>query len=400
MVPVSYPDALRLLLATVSPVGVETVAINKALHRISAAPVTAPQALPNSRRSAVDGFALGDLRHRQWRLVGSRAAGELATEPLAGDEALAVMTGGGVPENAAAVVRVEDSRQQGTSLEVVGTVSSGENINESASELAAGAPLLGTGSRVDAVRHSALCYAGVASIEVYRPLRVGVMLSGPELLPPGAASRPGASYECHRALLQPVLEQLGCQCTFIGPVADQPLIIRDSVEQLAADHDLIVTSGGVSMGKYDFVRPLLHQQEFDTVLNRTRIKPGSPLLAAKRGEQLFVAMPGYPAAFLVNLLVYLVPVVKRMSGWRETGPLWQETVVSAPLRGRAGRSDMVRVKLREGRAEPLGDQLTSHYAGFLQADGLAWLDETRTEVAAGESVAVCWFNAFLNEGGA
>jgi molybdopterin molybdotransferase len=400
MVPVSYPDALRLLFATVSPVGVETVAINKALHRISAAPVTAPQALPNSRRSAVDGFALGDLRHRQWRLVGSRAAGELATEPLAGDEALAVMTGGGVPENAAAVVRVEDSRQQGTSLEVVGTVSSGENINESASELAAGAPLLGTGSRVDAVRHSALCYAGVASIEVYRPLRVGVMLSGPELLPPGAAPRPGASYECHRALLQPVLEQLGCQCTFIGPVADQPLIIRDSVEQLAADHDLIVTSGGVSMGKYDFVRPLLHQQEFDTVLNRTRIKPGSPLLAAKRGEQLFVAMPGYPAAFLVNLLVYLVPVVKRMSGWRETGPLWQETVVSAPLRGRAGRSDMVRVKLREGRAEPLGDQLTSHYAGFLQVDGLAWLDETRTEVAAGESVAVCWFNAFLNEGGA
>ena len=397
MSPVSFPDALRLLLDSVAPVGLEKVVVTAALNRVVAEPVVSPQALPNSRRSAVDGFALGSLDRRQWRIIGQRAAGELALEPLQDEEALAVMTGGGVPENAKAVVRVEETRQFADSLWLSSEIVACDNINEIGSELFCGQDLLSRGLRLDPVRYSALCYAGIREVAVYQPLRVGIMLSGPELLAPGEAPRPGASYECHRALLQPILEQLGCRCTFVGPVCDEPKIVRDTVEHLAADHDLVITSGGVSMGKYDYVRPLLHQQDFELVLDRTKIKPGSPLLAARRGNKLFLGMPGYPAAFLVNLFLYLVPVVKRMSGWSRYAPTWREVVLSQPLKGRAGRSDMIRVRRCAERAEPLADQLTSHYAGFLAADGLAWLDETRSHAVAGESVAVCWFDGILEE---
>nr|WP_320114017.1 molybdopterin molybdotransferase MoeA [uncultured Desulfuromonas sp.] len=399
MSPASYPDALRALLAAVSPLPTETICVGDALYRITAETVLTPQPLPNSRRSAVDGFALADVNRRQWRIVGSRAAGDLATEPLADDDALAVMTGGGVPDNAQAVVRVEDTHQFGETLSLSDDVVARGNINEIGNEVSVGQELLADGCRIDAIRHSTLCYAGVRELSVYRPLRVGVMLSGPELLAPGDPPRPGAGYECHRALLQPILEQLGCRCTFVGPVADQPQLIRDTVEELAQQHDLIVTSGGVSMGKYDFVRPLLHQQEFELVIDRTKIKPGSPLLAARRGEQLFVAMPGYPAAFLVNLFMYLVPVIKRLAGWRRHATLWREEVLAAPLSGRAGRSDMIRIQRQAQTVVPLADQLTSHYCGFAQAEGLAWLDETRSQAATGETVAVCWFHALLNDGG-
>lgn len=399
MSPVSYPDALRSLLAAVSPVGTETVCIGDALHRIAAETVLAPQPLPNSRRSAVDGFALADVTRRQWRVTGSRAAGDLATEPLADEDALAVMTGGGVPDNATAVVRVEECHHFGDSMWLADGVVADGNINEHGHELMPGHTLLDAGCRMDAIRHSTLCYAGVSELSVYRPLRVGVMLSGGELLTPGAPPRLGGSYECHRALLQPILEQLGCQCTFVGPVTDDPQQIEDTVEHLAQHHDLIVTSGGVSMGKYDFVRPLLKQQEFELVVDRTKIKPGSPLLAAKRGEQLFVAMPGYPAAFLVNLFLYLVPVIKRLAGWQRYASRWQHEVLNAPLRGRAGRSDLIRIQRRAEKIAPLADQLTSHYSGFAQADGLAWLDETRSQAATGETVAVCWFDSLVNDGG-
>ncbi|WP_321532951.1 molybdopterin molybdotransferase MoeA [uncultured Desulfuromonas sp.] len=399
MSPVSYPDALRSLLAAVSPVGKETVCIGDALHRITAETVLAPQPLPNSRRSAVDGYALVDVTRRQWRVTGSRAAGDLATEPLAEEDALAVMTGGGVPDNATAVVRVEESHQFGETLRLADGVVANGNINECGHELMPGSTLLDAGCRMDAIRHSTLCYAGVSDLCVYRPLRVGVMLSGGELLTPGAPPRLGSSYECHRALLQPILEQLGCQCTFVGPVADQPQQIHNTVEQLAQHHDLIVTSGGVSMGKYDFVRPLLQQQEFELVVDRTKIKPGSPLLAAKRGEQLFVAMPGYPAAFLVNLFLYLVPVIKRLAGWQHYATVWRDEVLDAPLRGRIGRSDLIRIEKRAEKVAPLADQLTSHYCGFARAEGLAWLDETRSHATAGETVAVCWFHSLVNDGG-
>ncbi|WP_321365301.1 molybdopterin molybdotransferase MoeA [uncultured Desulfuromusa sp.] len=391
------PDAQAVLIGTAQSVGIETIATADALGRVLAEDIVAPHAFPDTRRSAVDGFALNQPGLQEYQIVETLGAGELPKHHLKDGQAAAVMTGATVPEGSVAVIRVEDTTVVDGILVLKAEASVGENINRIGEELSSGEPVLNSGDRLTPVNHSVLCCTGIAQVKVRRLPTIGILITGDEVLQLGQEHRPGSVYDSNRHFLVGCLAQLGIKCKVLGPVNDDETTISSSIDQLAQECDLVISSGGVSMGKYDFIRPLLHSSGFEVLVNRTGIKPGRPLIVARRGETLFFGMPGYPAACLVNFFYYLLPTVKKLMGINAVLPHVRSVQLATDLKGRKGRWDVIRMKLvteaGEERAHKLSSQLTSHFLNFGICDGLALLGGDVDQISAGEQVEILEFIA-------
>ncbi|PLY00421.1 MAG: molybdopterin molybdenumtransferase MoeA [Desulfuromonas sp.] len=389
------PSAQQKLITAATAGGCETIASAAALGRVLAEDIHTPRAFPDTRRSAVDGYALDQTGRELYRVGETLGAGELPQQQLGGAQAAAVMTGATVPEGGIAVVRVEDTERDGDDLIVKAGVSAGENINNIGEEMAAGTIILRAGTRLTPVAHSVLCATGIAEVSVYRLPRIGILITGNEVLQLGAPHRPGSVYDSNRHFLVGCLTQLGLDCTVLGPVNDEEVAIRNGLEELAESCDLVISSGGVSMGKYDFIRPLLHSSGFELLVNGTGIKPGRPLIVARRDGTLFFGMPGYPAACLVNFYYYLLPTLKALMGLTEVMPVTRPVVLAETLKGRKGRWDILRLHLdsRDGqtRAWRLSSQLTSHFLNFGNCTGLTMLDAESDSAAAGDCIELLDF---------
>jgi molybdopterin molybdotransferase len=392
--------ALERVLETVEPMPVEVIPVTEVKGRVVAEDLHVTRPFPDSARSAVDGYALGSCEARTYTIIRHIAAGAEVRDILQPHEAAAVMTGACVPQGSVGVVRVEDTRTHGEHVEVHTFVERGSNVNLMGEEAYPGDLIIQRGERVSEIGSSVLCYAGLSRIKVYRSPQVGILSTGPELLEPGEAYQRGKTYNSNCQLLGNILTRLGMQCHMLGPVDDDPDVIEDALDELMSTCDVVVSSGGVSMGKYDYVRPLLLRNSEKVVLNRTRIKPGRPLVVARMGKTLCFGMPGYPSAFLTNMFVYLLPVLKKMAGRSMYRPAWCPVYLSAPARGRQGRSDLLRARLcyAKGRiyAAPLDDQMTSHYLNMGGCDALLHLDTDRASLPEGELVPALIFTHELD----
>ncbi|SEA64686.1 molybdopterin molybdotransferase [Desulfuromusa kysingii] len=395
--PLPLPDAQQVLIDAVIPVGTEMINSVAALGRVLAEDIFTPHPFPDTRRSAVDGFAVNQPGLSHYQIVETLGAGELPQLDLTAGQAAAVMTGATVPEGGVAVIRVEDTGVTDNLLELKADVAVGENINRIGEEMAAETRILSAGTRLTPVQHSVLCCSGIAQVKVYRLPVVGILITGDEVLQVGQPHRVGSVYDSNRHFLSGCLAQLGVPYKVLGPVNDDADTIRQSLEQLAKECDLVISSGGVSMGKYDFIRPLLHSNGFEVLVNRTGIKPGRPLIVAQRDATLFFGMPGYPAAFLVNFFYYLLPTVKRLMGVDDVMPKVRPAVLATPLKGRKGRWDVIRVQLDNysgpETVHKLASQMTSHYLNFGSCDGLVLLGDEIDQRQAGESVELLEFSA-------
>ncbi len=390
------PDAQRVLLDAVNPADTEIISSKSALGRVLAEDIVTPRAFPDTRRSAVDGYAVDQVGLQQYRIVATLGAGELPQQALAAGQAAAVMTGATVPEGSVAVVRVEDVTVEGDLLSLQAEVREKENINRIGEEMEQGDCILRAGTRLTPVNHSVLCCAGISEVKVHRLPRVGILITGDEVLQLGMPHRPGSVYDSNRHFLVGCLAQMGVLCQILGPVDDDEATIRASLEQLSAECDLVITSGGVSMGKYDFIRPLLHSNGYRVLVNRTKIKPGRPLIVARKDDTLFFGMPGYPAACLVNFFYFLLPTVKRLMGLTDVLPRTRKVCLANGIKGRKGRWDVLRVQLRGERgnelAYPLASQLTSHFMNMGMCDGLVMLGGDFDSADAGDEVELLDFS--------
>lgn len=386
----SLPEAQRRLIDAAPTPATETIATAAALGRVLAKSIVVSHAFPDTRRSAVDGFAISAPGLEHYRVIETLGAGELPQQQLKVGDATAVMTGATVPAGSFAVVRVEDSELHDDILALKQDVSSGENINLIGAEMAQGETILSAGTCLTPVKHSVLCCTGIAEIKVFRLPKVGILITGDEVLQLGEAYRPGSVYDSNRYFLTGCFAQIGIPCQMIGPVPDKETSILNSLDQLAEESDLVISSGGVSMGKYDFIRPLLHANGFEILVNRTRIKPGRPLMVARRDKTLFFALPGYPTACLVNFFYYLLPTVRKLMGLNDVIPVTRKVALATDLQGRKGRGDIIRMRLQASGAKEtackLDSQLTSHFLNFAVCNGLALLDDDVDKVLSGQEI--------------
>jgi molybdopterin molybdotransferase len=386
----SFAEAQHLILARVRPLPAERVPLEEAAGRVIAETATATVDLPPFDSSAMDGFAVRSADVPGTLPVVARiAAGAPARSPLRAGEAMAISTGGVVPEGADAVVPLEHVVHTDNEITVRDPVPTGENIRPRGGDTRRGSSIVESGARIGAARLGALAAAGIASVACARRPRAVVLATGTELRRPGEALEPGQVYEANGLMLEAQLRSAGAVAERLQPVADDEAAHRAALER-ALEADLVVSSGGVSVGPYDLVRRIEHELGVEEVFWRVAVKPGKPVAFGVRGATLVFGLPGNPVSAFVSFELLVRPAVLGLQGVRDPLPRFERGTLGAPLRRNSSRDELVRARIRDGdplpSLEPLAGQESHMIAAAAAADALVHVPRGDGELRADETV--------------
>src|SRR3984957_9091267 len=395
-------DAERLITERVAPVdGYEAVPLREAAGRVLVEDVVAPVNVPPFDNSAVDGYAVraADLkadREMRLRVVDRVAAGHDATQALHPGEAIRIFTGAPMPAGADTVFMQEDCRIESGAVIVPPGLKRGANRRLAGEDVRVGSVALPAGRRL-AVQHIALAAAlGLTGLKVRRRVRIALFSTGDEIVEPGTKLPSAALYDSNRYLLSGLIARFGAEVTDLGILGDDPNELAQALKSAAANHDLVLTSGGVSTGEADYVRTTI-ESIGRIVFWRVAIKPGRPVAMGvipglKPGDgAAFVGLPGNPVAVFVTFVRVVRPLLLRLSG------ALPEPLIAMPVRAafsykkRKGRREYVRVALRadaDGTIEAVkhGQDGAGVITSLTETDGLAELTEDITSIEPGSTI--------------
>jgi molybdopterin molybdotransferase len=347
-------EALTLVLESVRPLGGEDVPVARAAGRVVAARALAVTDLPPFDSSAMDGYAVRAVdTPGRLTVVGHSAAGKPETRALGAGEAIVISTGAVVPDGADAVVPVERTSGD-VEVECVG---SGENVRPRAGDARAGDVIVERGDVLRPAQLGALAAAGVVLVRCTRRPRVSVLATGSELRAPGEQLAPGEIYESNTVLLAAQLESAGAEVTVLRAVGDDESATRDALER-GLDSDVLVTSGGVSVGPHDLVRGALAALGAEEVFWRVAVKPGKPIAFAVRGETLVFGLPGNPVSSLVGFELFVRPALLALQGARDARPAYLPGRLGVSVRRNEHRDEFLRARTRVEDGSVVLDPLT------------------------------------------
>jgi molybdopterin molybdotransferase len=390
-------EAQERVLERARPLPSEPVPIAAAGGRVTGEDAYARVDLPPFVSSAMDGFAVraADLPGTL-PVAGESAAGRPYDGRLEPGCAVAISTGAVVPEGADAVVPIEDVVRKENSVEIsVGGVP-GAHIRPRGGDIAAGDVVVPAGTRLTPARLAAAAASGIAELACRRRPRVVVLATGSELVGPGETLRPGQIYETNTLMLASAFAGDGAEVVPQHPVADDEAELREALERgLAAD--VLVTSGGVSVGEHDLVREAEHDLGVEEVFWRVSIKPGKPVLFGVRGETLVFGLPGNPVSALVGCELFVKPALRALQGLADPLPRFEPGRLATALRRTEERDEFVRARSRvDGDVlllEPLVGQESHMIVRSGAADALVHVPRGNGELAAGSTVRWLRFGA-------
>lgn len=387
---ISLQEAQALVRERVRPLAPERVPLDLAAGRVLAESALATVDLPPFRSSAMDGFALRASDTPGTLPVTFRiAAGTPASHPLGTGEAMAIATGGLVPDGADAVVPHEYVVDRGDSLEVAEAVVSGANVREPGRDVVAGSVVVEAGSRLGPAQIGALAAAGLAEVTCARRPRVAVLTTGTELRPPGTPLGPGQVYEANGVMLAAQLAAAGAEVRRLAAVADDEEEHRRSLAA-GLEHDVLVTSGGVSVGPHDLVRRIEAELGVEEVFWRVAVRPGKPVSFGVRGATLVFGLPGNPVSTLVGCELFVRPAVLGLQGAADPGPRLAAGRLASAVTRNGGRDDLMRARasLRDDGVwlQPLTGQESHMIARAAEADSLVLIPRGDGVLPAGSAV--------------
>jgi molybdopterin molybdotransferase len=392
----SVDEAVAIIAAKVTAVKeIETVALAAADGRILARDIAAPLPLPPFTNSAVDGYALAsrDLpqdKEQAFPVTGRVQAGASAQVPLTPGQAMRIFTGAPMPDGADTVFMQEDVRLEDGSVVLPAGLRPGANVRPAGEDIALGHAALKAGQRLRPQDVALAAAFGLTTIEVNRTVRVAVFSTGNELVSPGETRASAQLFDSNRFMLMAMLARLGCEVSDLGILADERTLLASALKKVAADHDLIVTTGGVSTGEEDHVKAGV-ESAGKLVLWRMAIKPGRPVAMGIIGGTPLIGLPGNPVASFVTFVHVVRPTVLALMGAA------REPLVPMPVRAafsykkKTGRREYVRVSLRKAAdGFPEATKFPREGAGLLSSlvdtDGLVELGEAVTQVEPGQTV--------------
>ncbi|WP_375398291.1 molybdopterin molybdotransferase MoeA [uncultured Sphingomonas sp.] len=342
-------EAQSRLFAMARRVDSEQVALAHAAGRWAAGPVAARRDQPGTDLSAMDGYAIRfDDLPGPWRLVGESAAGRPMGGMVATGEATRIFTGAAMPAGADTVLVQEQAARDGETLALAGggPARQGANVRLKGLDFTAGAVLIAAGERLTPARVALAATAGHGTLAVNRPIRVAILATGDELVAPGAPADPLALPESNSAMLAAMLADLPVAITQLG-------IIPDRLEALVvaftgAQADIVVTTGGASVGDHDLVRPALIAAGGDIDFWRLALRPGKPMLAGRLGDTIMLGLPGNPVSAFVTATLFLRPLIAMMAGARDPLPHTIRAALLAPLPANDHRQDYLRATRHDG----------------------------------------------------
>jgi molybdenum cofactor synthesis domain-containing protein len=390
-------DARRFLLDAAAPIDrIERVTIDEAAGRVLAAPVISTINVPPFDRAAMDGYAViaqdtfGASRHeaRVLRSIETVYTGGTPSRRVSTGECTEISTGAPLPAGADAVVMVEETERMDASVRVFTPVYPGQHVGRRAGDIAAGQSVLDGGILLNAARLGALAAIGVVDVDVYDKPHVAIVSTGNEIVDPGQPLAPGQIYDINRYTLSSIIDAHGGTITALETVADTlPDLLR--AIDAAASADLIIFSGGSSVGERDLIVDAL-QQAGEVIFHGIAVKPGKPTILGKADGKPVLGMPGNPTSCLSNAHVLLIPMLRKMARLPEYAPNTVTVPLSRRIVSTTGRHQIYTVRLIDGHAVP-AFKGSSDITSMAHADGFVEIPAQTDIVEAGEMVRVKLF---------
>ena len=384
-------EAQRLVLEHARSLEAERVPIERAAGRVLAEPAISTVDLPPFPSSAMDGYAVqaadvpGSLP-----VVGEAAAGSPFGQTLEAGQAVRISTGGVVPEGADAVVPVELTDGGEEMVVVEDGVESGAHVRGRGGDVRTGETVLEPGVLLGPAQVAGLAAAGVAEVHCTKRPRVAILVTGSELREPGAELREGEIYESNALLLASALGAAGAIPGQLGTVADDRDELERALERALLAFDMVITSGGASVGPHDLVREVQQGLRVEEVFWGVALKPGKPVAFGVRRDHLVFNLPGNPVSVLVTFELLVRPAVNALLGLLEPLPRFSTGTLAAPVRRNPVRDEFVRARVRESEdgavLEPLAGQESHMIARSAGASALVAVDAGEGELPAGAAV--------------
>jgi len=384
--------------AFLSPITtVERLGIRAALGRVLAADVVSPVDVPQHDNSAMDGYAVrfGDLRpdgETTLKLIGSSFAGKPFAGAMGPGESVRIMTGAVIPEGADTVIQQEKARASGNQVSV-SPASRALNVRRAGEDLRTGEAALRRGQPLRAAEVGVLASLGIGEVEVYRRLRVAFFSTGDELVAVGQALGAGQIYDSNRYTIFGMLTRLGCEVLDMGVIRDRPEDVESAFREAAAAADVVITSGGVSVGEADYVKTILDKLG-QVLFWKIAMKPGRPLAYGKVGAAHFFGLPGNPVAVMVTFYQFVRDALLHLQGQTRIVPLpTMKMVCTSAIKKAPGRTEFQRGILSQDgdgtwSVRTTGDQGSGILSSMSQADCFIILPTETGNVPAGSLVDV------------
>ncbi|MCP3733343.1 molybdopterin molybdotransferase MoeA [Sphingomonas sp. RP10(2022)] len=349
LLPIAEAQARLFALAT--PVGVEDVPLARAHRRWAAADIHARRTQPASDLSAMDGYAIrfADLPG-PWTLIGESAAGRPFAGAVQPGETVRIFTGAAMPAGADTVMIQEEVAASGATIRLTGEgpPTQGRNTRRRGLDFADGDRLIARGEALTPARIAVAATGGLASLPVHRPVRVAICATGDELVDPGTSADPDALPESNRAMLAAMLADLPVEVIDLGILPDDLNTLCDTFANV--DADLLVTTGGASVGDHDLVRPALEAAGGSIDFWRIALRPGKPMMAGRRGGMMMLGLPGNPVSAFVTAVLFVKPLIAHLGGARDPLPRTTRAILGENLPANGPRTDYLRAELRDGHA--------------------------------------------------
>lgn len=385
---IAIDEAFSILSKTIFTLPQATISLENALRYVTAETILSPINMPPFRQSNMDGFALSLHHELTYEIVGEIKAGDSKPIQLQPGQAVKIFTGAAVPDTAQAVIQIEKVSVNGNQLFLQESVLPETNIRPLGSQIKKNEIALEKGTILTPAAIGFLAGLGFTAVKVYQKPTVGIVITGNELIPAGQPLAYGQVYESNAIMLQTALMETHYNQVQVYQVDDHFDNTKSILEKAIQAHDVVLVSGGISVGDYDFVGQALQSLDVETLFYKVNQKPGKPLMAGNLNDTIIFALPGNPAASLTCFYVYVKPTLEQLSGIKTD----YQTTIQKPLAHdylvNNSRSQFLKAILSDDVVTILSHQDSSMLDSFALANALVSVPNGNYDLRQGDKVAV------------
>ena len=382
---VSVPEALSRISQHAQDLAAVKIRLKQSLGCFLAEDIHAPISIPSFRQSAMDGYAIRFGTAQSYEVVGESKAGDFREFGMEGDAAVRILTGARVPDLADTVVVQENIRREGTKIRIQHMPKLFANVRPIGEQVKQGDRIAKKGTKVSAHLLGYLAGFGLEEVLVIDKPKITALVTGNELQSAGSPLRPGGVYECNGIAMEAILTEAGFTLASLGQVEDEQFATTKAVAK-ALDTDVLLISGGISTGDYDFVKTALEANGVEEVFYQVRQKPGKPLWFGRKGKTLVFALPGNPAAMAICLQVYVLPLLRKISSGGDFSFDLEKGILLGDLDNAGGKGRFLCASEKSGMLRLLGKQACNTLGGLAQANALVYVEESVSQRGFGDKV--------------
>lgn len=385
---IKVEDAIAIIEANSKKMPTKLISVSKALGYVLAEKVISPIDMPPFRQSAMDGYAFTHSIRHQYDIIGTSQAGDHSNIKLKNTEAIRIFTGAFVPDNADTVVMQEHVMANKDSILIATMPERFSNVRPKGEQIRKEDIVFEANTLITPAAIGFLACLGITEVEVYKKPKAAILVTGNELVQPGKKLKKGKIFESNSVMLEAALETIGIKKTKVYRVKDNLKATKNALKSILKKYDVVLISGGISVGDYDFVKEALLQNGVQELFYKINQKPGKPMFFGSKNETLVFALPGNPASSLTNFYIYVSPAIKNKLGFTEIHKTKVVRKLNSDIKNSTGKTLFLKAKYDETKVTVLDGQSSAMLNTFAVANSLLIVPEDIVEYKKGQLVTL------------